>query len=121
MNISMRQNDTEFTQEQIISFLYAPMTENDADAKTIGGYLHKLLYTLWQEGEGFSSKRPFGNSYWEHDLYIALGKNGHVEMTFDEDGYIEMFEAAQKQKARRIIFACINQLFKYALEKPQNS
>lgn len=31
-------------------------------------YLISLLLLLWQEGEGFSSKRPFGNSNWYDDL-----------------------------------------------------
>ena len=50
------------------------MQTNDADAVTIGDYLVKLLVTLWIEGEGFSAKRPFGNSGWEDEIYIALAK-----------------------------------------------
>ena len=46
---------------------------------TVREYLHKLLETLWIEGEGFSSKRPFGNSGWENDLIIPLVKAGFVE------------------------------------------
>ena len=38
------------------------MRENDADAKTIRGYLGKILEKVWAEGESFSGKRPFGNS-----------------------------------------------------------
>lgn len=63
---------------------------------TIREYLHKLLETLWIEGEGFSSKRPFGNSGWENDLIIPLVKAGFVEGKLsyfdDEDAlYLDSF------------------------------
>lgn len=48
------------------------MPENDAKAATVKDYLKELLNELWREGEGFSGKRPFGNSGWEYDLYAAL-------------------------------------------------
>jgi hypothetical protein len=39
--------------------------DSDAgDNITIRDYLRILLETLWEEGEGFSGKRPFGNSGW---------------------------------------------------------
>ena len=58
--------------------LKLPMQENDADAETIGEYLAALLGSLIREGEGFSSKRPFGNSGWYSDLKFALVKGGAV-------------------------------------------
>lgn len=42
-------------------------------------YLGKLLYRLWIDGEGFSGKRPFGNSGWDHDVARALCKAGVVK------------------------------------------
>jgi hypothetical protein len=51
-------------------------------------YLHALLDTVWVEGEGFSGKRPFGNSGWEHDLYVPLIKAKVIKGVLDEDGYI---------------------------------
>lgn len=71
--------------------LNCPIETRDCDATTIREYLVELLYTLWEEGEGFSSKRPFGNSGWEYDLYHALCFNGLVECEireFDDDGDI---------------------------------
>lgn len=53
---------------------------------TIRDYLEELLLTLWSEKEGFSGKRPFGNSGWEYDLYIALVREGIVKGSFDEEG-----------------------------------
>lgn len=68
--------------------LNVPMGSNDADAATVGEYLTQLLLALWQYKEGFSGKRPFGNSGWDYDLYLALMKAGLVEGTLDEFGYI---------------------------------
>lgn len=72
-----------------MNILEVPMQPNDADAKTIGDYLRALLLAVWTEGEGFSGKRPFGNSGWDSDLYIALVKAGIVDGKLDGDGYLE--------------------------------
>lgn len=68
--------------------LRLPMEENDAKASTIKQYLKSLLQELWFEQEGFSGKRPFGNSGWEYDLYKALVKGGVIDGEFDEEGYL---------------------------------
>ena len=85
-----------------------PMQDNDADAKTVKDYLKKLLLTLWEGQEGFSGKRPFGNSGWDYDLYAPLIKCGAVYGLFDKDGYIEDidYDAADKT-----IIAVINAIF----------
>lgn len=70
--------------------LAAPMREgNDAHAATIGEYLCQLLAVLWREEQGFSGKRPFGNSGWQYDVYTALIDAGYLAGELDEDGYIE--------------------------------
>jgi len=56
----------------IQAVLNCPLEENDSGADTVKGYLKALLFTLWDEDEGFSGKRPFGNSGWEYDLTDAL-------------------------------------------------
>lgn len=61
----------------------------DINETTIGGYLQTLLATMWEEGEGFSGKRPFGNSGWQYDLYKPLVKAGVVTGSIDADGYID--------------------------------
>ena len=58
------------------------MEPNDAEATTIREYLKALLEAVWSEGEGFSGKRPFGNSSWEYDLYRALVKGGSINGKF---------------------------------------
>lgn len=66
-----------------------PMAQNDAEAKTIRDYLKALLSTLWEEDEGFSGKRPFGNSGWKGDLQIPLVKAEIVPGKLDSDGYLD--------------------------------
>jgi hypothetical protein len=61
---------------------------NDADASTVREYLLELIATLWRQGDGFSSKRPFGESTWQYSIYTALLRAGLVTGQFDEDGYV---------------------------------
>jgi hypothetical protein len=68
------------------------MGNNDANAGTIREYLIELLAELWREQEGFSGKRPFGNSGWEYELYKPLIEAGHVDGGLDEDGYIDWID-----------------------------
>lgn len=63
--------------------------DHDGASVTLRTYLLDLLATLWREGEDFSSKRPFGNSGWQYDVYIALVRSGHVPGSVDEDGYVD--------------------------------
>ncbi len=81
-----------------------PMGENDAEATTIKGYLVALLDKLWAEEEGFSGKRPFGNSGWSYDLYKPLVTAGAVKGKLDSDGYIEEVD---KDMANSLIFEAI--------------
>lgn len=83
------------------------MQENDANAKTIRGYLKTLLKTLWAEGEGFSGKRPFGNSGWENEIYKSLVANGTVDGQLDEDGYLD---SCNTKAANKLIFKAIEEL-----------
>lgn len=69
--------------------LACPMDDNDAGVDTVRGYLGALLAELWRWGEEFNGKRPFGNSGWDHELFAALAKHGHITGTFDEDGYLD--------------------------------
>lgn len=61
---------------------------NDAAASSVREYLAVLLGTLWEEAEGFSGKRPFGNSSWKWEVHEALVRAGAVPGMFDEDGYL---------------------------------
>ncbi|MBS3648836.1 hypothetical protein KEU06_09480 [Pseudaminobacter sp. 19-2017] len=69
------------------------MPGNDADAETIRDYLKALLKALWAEGEGFSGKRPFGNSGWEYDLYQVLEKIGFTDRAVQNAFIFEAIKA----------------------------
>lgn len=56
---------------------------------TIKAYLKALLLTVWEKEEGFTGKRPFGNSGWTYSLYAVLISNQVIPGSFDEDGYID--------------------------------
>lgn len=86
------------------------MAENDAGAKTIKGYLTALLERLWEQGEGFSGKRPFGNSGWEYDIYKALISAGAVPGSLDSDGYVQELNDDDKRAADSMIFEAIQAL-----------
>lgn len=84
-----------------------PMRQNDARAATVRDYLVRLLATLWREQEGFSGKRPFGNSSWDHDLLLALADGGVVCAVLDEYGYIQEID---EERANELIRAAIEAL-----------
>lgn len=76
---------------------------------TIGIYLQRLLTDLWVKGDTFSSKRPFGSSGWQYDVYAALIKAGISNGVLDEDGCVKN---ADIQAADEIIIGLISYIFK---------
>jgi hypothetical protein len=99
-----------------LSVLDLPMGDNDANAANVRAYLKALLTKLWEEGEGFSGKRPFGNSGWERDLYFPLVKAGRVRGEIENyeihgGGERESLERVEdKDAANDMIFEAIDQL-----------
>ena len=71
---------------------------------TIKEYLKTLLLTLWEEGEGFSGKRPLGNSGWEYDLFVPLIGAKLIKGSMDPQGYIdEVDESAANKIIKQVI------------------
>ena len=85
-----------------------PLPENDSGASTVRGYLVALLATLWREEEGFSGKRPFGNSSWQYDLYVPMIRAGIVDGALDENGFY--VEHCDVPAADKLILAAIQSL-----------
>jgi hypothetical protein len=99
---------TDVSPEVARPVLDLPMPDgNDAGAATIREYLIQLLTVLWRENEGFSGKRPFGNSGWDYDLYGPLIEAGLISGRLDEDGFIEDVD---DKAGDRLIFAAIVEL-----------
>lgn len=62
-----------------LNILALPIEQDDVDnTPTLGAYLAELLVALLVEGEGFSSKRPLGNSDWEGYIDDALDSALHT-------------------------------------------
>ena len=97
----------------VLQALDARFDSAAGDNLTIRDYLHKLLWDLWAKGECFNSKRPFGNSGWECDLYTPLVAHGLVAGSVDEDGHIEDVD---RQAADDLVFEMINAVF-YGVKK----
>jgi len=74
------------TPQQVLD---TPMQQNDADAATVREYLYKLLRDVWHHEQGFNGKRPFGNSDWQSEVYVALGRANFIRLAVDQDGYVE--------------------------------
>lgn len=89
-----------------------PMQENDAGAKTIGEYLEKLLLTLWDEEASFSGKRPFGNSFWQYEIYRALISAGVVNGKLDEYGDVDEIDYTNADNVVKDIISGIFEEFK---------
>lgn len=90
--------------------LAIPMGRNDADAATVRDYFKKLLWQIWEDGESFSGKRPFGNSGWEYDLYGPLIKAGAVKGVIEVDGEDENIASVDEIGAGKVIRAAIGAL-----------
>ena len=95
------------TPEQVLGL---PLEPNDSGATTVRGYLVSLLAAVWEEGEGFSGKRPFGTSGWAADLYQPLVGAGFVPGALDEDGYLDDFPSTSRLQANELIAAAIKSL-----------
>jgi hypothetical protein len=83
----------------------------DCPAHSIRGYFKELLSTLWMEGEGFSGKRPFGNSGWEYELYEALVDMGAVQGKFEYDeGERCGLDYVDKKAADKLVYELIAEM-----------
>jgi hypothetical protein len=86
------------TSEEILSLQFYC---DDLDRTlTVREWFMEMVKRLWIEDEGFSGKRPFGNSGWRFDPAIAMVKAGWLAGSFSvqygRDGkvheYLEEFD-----------------------------
>jgi hypothetical protein len=73
--------------------------ENDAGAATVRDYLVTLLATVWECGEGFSGKRPFGNSGWSLELCKPLVAAGIIPGSLNAEGFLVEFDRGAAHEA----------------------
>lgn len=93
-----------------MNILDIEMQENDAKAKTIKEYLKKLLLGVWIKEESFNGKRPFGNSGWKYEVYVALARAKVISADMDDDNYIQDISLAEEEKANNLIAEAIKGL-----------
>lgn len=74
------------------AILNLPLERNDSDQDTVRAYLGAQLAELWKWDEGFSGKRPFGNSGWKHDLVYPLVLAGFLEGKQLDETYYDVDE-----------------------------
>lgn len=112
MKVSTVKEIKNLTSVELNAILGAKYKFRDCSAKNLRGYFHKLLRTLWDEGEGFSGKRPFGNSDWDMDVCIALVSIGALAGTvdYDIDGYL-MDHDYDQTLAFKLVFRLIDFIF----------
>ncbi len=92
------------TTEELLS---CKMQKNDSGVNTVKRYFKELLFLLWRDSEGFSGKRPFGNSDWESEVFTAWVTAGLLKGKLDEEGYLQSFDS---NKAYRFVYRCIDSL-----------
>lgn len=81
--------------------------DSDGGAQiTVRDYFRELLLTLWDEKEGFSGKRPFGNSGWEYEVHNALAKAGFVDLGEYSDESDEYPYPTREQRADADSYCC---------------
>lgn len=81
---------SKYTPEQIEAAKAVVFESRDLNVRiSVVEWMKRLLSELFYEEEGFSGKRPFGNSGWKQDAEVALIKAGFLEGSLDQDGYID--------------------------------
>ena len=83
---------------QMLAALDVRFTSDAGDNLTVRQYLCRLLAALWEEEEGFSGKRPFGNSGWQREVYAALVGAGFIAGTIDADGCLDRYDRPAAEK-----------------------
>jgi hypothetical protein len=97
----------------LVAVLDTPMTYSDIGPTTIRGYLKACLTAFWQEGEGFSGKRPLGNSDWYCQVVNALaaaGRLGEVETEVEDDWTEYLPTEEQYRLADKLVHDAIQEL-----------
>ena len=99
------------SKDEFLNFWNCPMDEygEDAGVDTLGEYFTKLLLAVWDENEGFSGKRPFGNSGWTIDVYYTIAKNGLVKATYDPDWGDYDYDTEEADDYIRNMLSCLPQ------------
>lgn len=73
---------------------------------TLREFFVELAIKVWVEEEGFSGKRPWGNSGWKNDVYAELVRNGVLPGVINE--YEELENVDKKEADALIVELLVN-------------
>ena len=90
--------------DEVLDYQYSDW---DLGECTIRTYLIQIARQCWIDGEGFSGKRPFGNSGWKYDICNALATGGFINGERDGDGG---WFSVDRTAADSLIHACFDRL-----------
>jgi hypothetical protein len=88
----------------IESVLEYEFESTDLGKCTIEHYLMALARQCWIKEEGFSGKRPFGNSGWKTDIYAALADGGFIKGEKEDGDYFSL----DTVRGNEIILECFD-------------
>lgn len=111
-NKDIRQDEDESDKNEFLKHVLDTPMNND-EASSVREFLRNLLIKLWSDDEGFDPKRPFGDSSWKAEVFIALIKNHLIDGTLDKDGNIDM-DFEEWDKAEAIVTEAITYLMSKA-------
>ena len=94
------------TNQEILNNCMVDLNGSDV---TLREYFRLLLTELYNAEDGFSGKRPFGNSGWVLDILAGLGRIGVIKATFDSYGYLEDVD---EDRGHAVVFELIDEVFK---------
>lgn len=77
--------------------------------RKVQAMLRNIFMTLWNQKHCFNAKRPFGNSFWEYEIYAELMRSGQVDGRFDENGDIDTVD---KKAADDLVRDMINSIWR---------
>ena len=80
---------------------------NFGDVDTIGRYIMALGKEVWKHEDGFSGKRPYGNSGWKYGIYISLIEAGLAKGSLDEDGYLNALPDGERERMDGMVLRAI--------------
>lgn len=75
--------------ERMLTALDVRFDSDAGDNLSVREYFGRLAEEVWREEEGFSGKRPFGNSGWQPDVIAALVGAGFIGGKIDGDGQLD--------------------------------
>lgn len=89
------------------AILATELSENAADAKTVGEYLARLTEAAIFEQDSYDPARPFGKYGWTDDLIAALILDDHIDGVIESNGTIRDYSETQFGDAMNSVFALL--------------